>query len=165
MSLTPHEANVLSYTPGDTTLPRPVGYEANLGVMEESAALDHEHPVFVERWHYVEDTELLNGWNNASGTVQTFRFLRDPMGFVHLDGKLDAGVVTNGTFIYVLPVGYRPGFNHRFPVITSTGAAISAILINLDGTISLSGPPATTNLYFSGIIFEADRNTLDSFIL
>lgn len=165
MSINPVDANLLGYAPPDSSLPRSVGYEPRLGVHEEFAKLDHVHAIIVERWHYVENTELQNGWTNPVGTVGVFRFLRDPMGFVHIEGKLDAGTVATNTVIYTLPVGYRPQAGHRFPVVTATGGALATLLIQETGNIVVGGVAVTTNLYFSGIIFEADREQIDSFTL
>jgi hypothetical protein len=70
---------------------------------------------------------FLNGWENVTGSVTTFR--------VNEIGKIEvAAIVKNGTVgdpVFVLPVGYRPSHVVRFvQATTSTQLAIVEVRTN-----------------------------------
>jgi len=153
----------LSVQPTDIPVPRPIGYESKVGVLEEKSPSDHVHTVKLEEWRTVPDSEFLNGWSNPTGVPTQFRYLREPSGFVHIEGKLDAGTVAPGTDIYTMPLGYRPDADLRFPVVTDTGLGVITIIIHASGLIELGPSSAVANLYFN-IIYEANRETYDAFI-
>lgn len=135
------------------TYPKPVGYNVSEGSMEEPARRDHEHNLIVETFRSLNGL-LVNGWTDVNG-----KFGLDPMGFVHIEGRVDAGTVAAGTTIFTLPVGYRPPINLRHLALTNTGAQACGIVINANGTVTTSGFAAVANLYFNSI-FEASRETL-----
>lgn len=140
--------------------PLPVGYEPFEGVSTQMAKRDHSHTIEVEDWITVLDADLENGWTNPAGGQTPFRFLKDPMGFVHIEGKLDSGTTAAGTRIYTLPVGYRPSGALLVPVLSNFGLSRIPLNIELDGDLTIGLSAAANNMYFS-IIFEADREQVD----
>src|SRR5699024_3344132 len=58
-----------------------------------------------EQEDWIEPT-MLNGWRGLSNPIfQPVRYMKDNLGFVHIDGAFLDGVEP---VIFVLPVGYRP---------------------------------------------------------
>lgn len=83
---------------------------------------------------------LINSWT----VLRTVKYLRDPLGFVHVEGAVQSG--STGTVAFVLPAGYRPGQALSFAV---TGSNVTLpcqavldtsgnVLINLNGASTLA---------------------------
>jgi hypothetical protein len=50
---------------------------------------------------------LENGWVNFGGEWTPAGYIKDALGFVHIQGTIKSG--TSGKAAFVLPAGYRPG--------------------------------------------------------
>lgn len=50
---------------------------------------------------------LMNQWKNAY-TEQKARYWKDTLGMVHINGRVNLGIQTDGTTLFILPAGYRP---------------------------------------------------------
>lgn len=140
-----------------TTIPAPIGYEPSKGVGPTFSFEDHIHSVSVEDWKV---PVLSNGWTDG-GTVSTqgVGYLRDPSGFIHIRGRINAGTLVAGTILFTLDVGSRPKLDLRVPVITNTGAGIITLVVRLNGDVEIGPTAASANLYFN-TIFEANRDQI-----
>lgn len=67
----------------------------------------NEVPVPLTGAAWITPGALLNSWANVGSGFATAAYLKDPLGFVHLQGTVNGGA-TN-TSIFTLPAGYRPG--------------------------------------------------------
>lgn len=141
--------------PKSRTIPRPIGYESQEGVSKEQANKDHQHVIEVEDW---TEPELLNGWTEPATSLRV-RYLKDNMGFVHIEGGLIAGTVAANTVLFVLPVGYRPTLRNRFPYVNNTGASLGTMYVEPNGNVVI-GSAAAANMFIN-IIFEANRAQVD----
>lgn len=77
--------------------------------------------VVSEPWHVVGaagEPAMVNGWVNYGTSLA---FMKDPHGFVHIKGELQAGTLTAGTTIFTLPVGYRPAYRRYWAVPDNLG--------------------------------------------
>lgn len=106
--------------------------------------------VVQEDWQY---PTLLNGWVNFDSSYTPVRFMKDSMGFVHLEGMVKNGTTTIGTPLFILPVGYRPSQAMIFAGLTSPYAPCGFDL-SADGVFALSNGNAAY-LGFYGITFKA----------
>jgi hypothetical protein len=104
-----------------------------------------------------------SGWTNATlsaswvtigGSYSTPGY-RKVGSSVYLRGTLSGGLITDGTVILTLPVGYRPTASERFSMSSSTSGAMRA-LIGSDGTVSIYGVTSGATIGLSGIRFFVD---------
>lgn len=88
-------------------------------------------------------------WVNFAGGWQPAGFYKDPLGFVHLRGKIKSGVI--GTSAFTLPPGHRPVVSEQFPCASNGAFGIVDVLS--DGTVV---PSVGNNTYvtLSGISFR-----------
>ena len=107
-----------------------------------------------EAWHEVGtpgNPSFHHGWENYSPvSFNTAGFLKDRLGYVHLKGVMDDGVMSQTAFI--LPPGYRP--TKGYVLTTAASHEFGELLIYPDGRIE---PLVGTNGFFSldGIVFPA----------
>lgn len=67
---------------------------------------------FPETWTLI--TSFSNGWTANAGAPP--QYYRDPMGFIHLYGRLvPGGVIADGTVVMTLPSSARPSRNYFVP--------------------------------------------------
>lgn len=122
----------------------------------DAHALDTAAAHAVEDWTLV--AEFAGDWANVetgSGSAATdtnpVRYLKDPLGFVHLAGAA-ASVAGSGSggsdSAFTLPVGYRPEYAQSFP----SGDTGDVVAIGTDGVVN-SSDDATIRL--DGIVFRA----------
>jgi lysophospholipase L1-like esterase len=97
---------------------------------------------------------LNNTWVAFSANFDTFGYMKDAMGFVHLRGLIKSGTAGSGNAIVTLPVGFRP--SRRKYISTVSNSAFGVVEIFEDGTIYLS---TGTNAFvsFDNITFLADK--------
>jgi hypothetical protein len=76
---------------------------------------------------------LSNGWIPYSVSTPPVRYLKDKLGYVHLQGGIKNGAC--GT-VFTLPVGYRPAYNLYFPNIVN-GGGNGYTLITSAGVVSV----------------------------
>jgi hypothetical protein len=91
---------------------------------------------------------LLNSWLNGYDTP---RYMRDNLGFVHLDG----GMIGNGatdSHCFTLPTGFRP-VRRIVHYLTSNDGTVTPIYIEADGEIAFSGT-YTKTWSIAGIVFS-----------
>ncbi|MNI57151.1 hypothetical protein D3C73_1121930 [compost metagenome] len=101
---------------------------------------------------------LLNGWAAFNADVYpSARFYKDSMGIVHLDGIIAGGVVTGGSNIFVLPIGYRPKSRMLVTVPVSLSEspfyAEAHLIISFSGVIQIYNCPGNLYLSLSNISF------------
>jgi len=97
---------------------------------------------------------LVNGWAAYGGIFATPQFTKGSDGLVSFKGLIGSGVVTNGTTIFTLPVGYRPAEYQIFIVGTSIGAG--SVEVMPDGrVISVATNAGWTSL--DGLTFLAEQ--------
>ena len=90
-------------------------------------------------------TTFLNNWVNVGGSYDVAGFLRQG-GIVRLCGQVKSGS-SNGSPIFILPVGYRPKTPVRVAVPGDTVGGVANILIDISGNvIHLSGAVAEVHL-------------------
>lgn len=93
-----------------------------------------------EAWHVIGaagEPAFQNGWLNFGGTFDTAGYRKDPLGRVHLKGKIKSG--TGNTTIFTLPAGYQPAAGKIFSVVTASGAGHVAGRVDVypDGRVVL----------------------------
>jgi hypothetical protein len=80
---------------------------------------------------------LLNSWVATSSAVG---YMKDPLGLVHLRGRVTAGA--SGTVLFNLPAGFRPGNgNDTYPAASFNGTTAASAFVYI--------PTTTVNLYYS----------------
>jgi hypothetical protein len=110
-------------------------------------------------WDAVPDTSWsrvtpINGWTHYDTTMTAHwgpgSYYKDQYGWVWLQGLIKSGTTTNGTPMFNLPTGFRPGKRLIFP--TNTGAGFQAhidVRPNGDSCILLgSGHLSLENVFF-----------------
>lgn len=101
---------------------------------------------------------LLNSWTARGGDPAGY--LKDPMGFVHLRGRLTGG--GSGTAAFVLPVGYRPGNNDDLYAAAAYAGGTAAVgafadIVASNGTVNPYYAAGTTDVGLGGITFLAEN--------
>ncbi len=96
---------------------------------------------------------LINGWSQLSGG-ETAAFLKDPLGFVHLKGRIMGGA--SGTEPFNLPAGFIPGQAGTYPV-SCQGATSGALTISSTGSTALYWSNNNNDCALSGITFLAEN--------
>lgn len=102
----------------------------------------------------------LNGWvsyDPANYLPASFRKRSD--GTVELEGCIKSGVLTNGTSIGVLPVGFRPQKKtmHIVPSGDANNLLPTAIILSPDGNITIFRAGGNNYLSLAGISFETKQ--------
>jgi len=94
-----------------------------------------------------------NGWANRGMGNSTAAFYRDPLGVVHLKGRIFNAA--DGTVAYTLPAGYRPSQALTLP-LAAQGPIAGFALINTGGQLSLVCEGAVEcDAGFDGLTFRA----------
>jgi hypothetical protein len=114
---------------------------------------DYGEPAFMNSWQ--------NYGNDGTYTYDDVTFYKDPDGFVHLEGviKNTSGSAYN-TLMFTLPVGYRPDYIVRIPIIANGGTLISKLWvmeIQPDGDVvaaTANNPGSGTTLVKNYLSFE-----------
>lgn len=96
---------------------------------------------------------LQNGWVNISGYA-TASYYKDEMNRVYLTGALSSGVITSGTTIFTLPVGYRPEGREIHNVLCG-GDVVGRVDIQVDGRVTVQNIPSNTYLSLADVSFRA----------
>ena len=93
-----------------------------------------------------------NSWQNYDTTYESGGYMKDSLGFVHIQVLVKSGVV--GQTIFTLPAGYRPLKQHIFMV--NSNNAVGRIDIFTDGQVKLT---SGSNVYvsLSGIILKGEQ--------
>lgn len=103
---------------------------------------------------------LENSWTNV-GTSP--RYWKDETGIVRFRGAISkTGSVADGNVFVTMPVGWRAGASHYFPVYGTDGSTrkIFAVLANTNGELSFQNVPAgastgTVTLYLDPIAYRS----------
>lgn len=124
---------------------------------------DYGEPAFQNNWQ--------NYGNDGTYTYDDFTYYKDPDGFVHLEGVIkNTSGSSYDTIITTLPVGYRPDYIVRVPIVGNGGTLISKLWvleIQTDGDIRLvtannpgSGSTLIKNyVSMEGVRFMAAQDT------
>lgn len=91
-----------------------------------------------------------NSWVNEAAGWQVAAFWRDPLGFVHLRGRIKSGVV--GSSAFTLPPGFRPAVSESFGTVSN--GAIGKVDVLTDGTVVPATPSSNVYVTLSGIYFR-----------
>lgn len=79
------------------------------------------------------------------------RYMKDELGFVHVEGMITGGVATTGTKIAQMPVGYMPSGNIFGPGSAFNGTSVTgdaSITITAAGEVLLNENAASNWLKF-----------------
>lgn len=93
-----------------------------------------------DSWHLIGaagEPAFVNTWSNFDG-VTSFapaRYRQDRSGFIILNGWVKSSLTTATTTMFTLPVGYRPGWQHRWPCLDSGG--IASVVVDNTGVVSV----------------------------
>jgi len=96
----------------------------------------------------------LNTWVNYDAVFQGVRYMKDALGFIHLQGLVKDGTVGAGIAIFILPPGHRPLKTLLFPVATNPNT-IGRVDITGAGSVEATAG-SNTWLSLNGISFKAD---------
>lgn len=96
---------------------------------------------------------LLNGWVRFSTEYPVASYMRDALGFVHLQGSLKGGATS---LAFILPVGYRPLYIKNFPA-TQFGGTAGQVAVYPNGQVLLSGAEAKSIIDVSPAYFLAEQ--------
>ena len=106
----------------------------NLGVVTQDAFIN---ATLLNSW-----VPFLNGWP-AAGLL----YRKDKQACVWIIGAITGGVMTDGTLIMILPLGFRPGGNRASHIRGSAGTP--SCLIGADGAVTIFGVTSNTWLTFN----------------
>ena len=76
---------------------------------------------------------LLNSWVNYGDGFATVEYWKDADKVVHISGLIKDGGTADGTVIFTLPAGFRPGLKELFPSTLSSGTG--RIDVNDNGNV------------------------------
>lgn len=76
---------------------------------------------------------LLNAWVNYGDGFAAAEYWKDSDNVVHITGLIKDGGVADGTVIFTLPAGFRPGLKELFPSTLSSGTG--RIDVNDNGNV------------------------------
>ncbi len=95
-----------------------------------------------------------NGWADYGGTWQSVGFLKDAMGFVHLQGVMTGGA--NAVPAFTLPIGLRPAI-HCLGIVRdgASNTGMQTVEINADGTVVMLGGASNAFVPLDCITFLA----------
>jgi hypothetical protein len=98
---------------------------------------------------------LTNSWSARGGDPAGY--LKDPMGFVHLRGRMFGG--SSGTLAFVLPPGFRPGSTDDIYAAGAwTGSAPTSAFITAGATgVFIYYTAGATDVGLGGITFLAEN--------
>ena len=105
------------------------------------------------------NANLVNGWVHYSGVTGIYTpvsYWKDKNGVVHLQGLMKGGTTGNGTWIFVLPVGYRPNQSEIFIQHTGTNS-YCRIDIDAGGIVKCMGGQTSEWISFAGIHFKGEK--------
>ena len=75
------------------------------------------------------------GWITTGSGYMPLRFVRDKLGYVHVQGSLKGG--SQCGVLFTLPVGYRPANILHFPPVLSGGTAGGFIKVFQNGDVGI----------------------------
>jgi hypothetical protein len=102
-----------------------------------------------------QDVTFQNAWINYGNNYDTAAYMKDTLGFVNIKGMIYNGIVPAAAF--VLPAGYRPSKNIRFPVQAHNGTAIVVAGIDISPTGNVTvAYGGSTWVVLTGIRFKAE---------
>ena len=82
-------------------------------------------------------SSLQNGWTNAGGGYSDVAYWSDSQGMVSLVGNVTGGTIN--TVLFQLPAKYRPKFNTRITIASSSGAGYAQISTTGNVTLFVAG--------------------------
>jgi hypothetical protein len=80
---------------------------------------------------------FLNGWSNFGGALNPCGYMKDALGFVHLQGCAMGGTIALA--LATLPAGYRPANTCLFAVVAGGTTTISRLDVTAAGQIICQG--------------------------
>jgi hypothetical protein len=106
----------------------------------------------------VEDWKTDIGPSANWTVLATFKYLKDPFGFVHLTGKYRGlSSASTNPLNAALPVGYRPSINiTQFIFMDPAQLAFAAsVTITTAGVITVNTLALFNELWFDNVVFKA----------
>ena len=94
---------------------------------------------------------LINSWANTGAPFATTAYLKDPLGFVHLKGRIMTGA--SGAIAFVLPAGFRPGATDSY----AGGGITGADHADIDASGNVTPFRGGSVFAFGGITFLAEN--------
>lgn len=107
-----------------------------------------------ETW---QDGPMVNGWGDYGAPYNGIEYRKDLLGYVHLRGLTQGGLVGLGIPLMTLPVGYRPGVTMLFVIMQNN--AVGRVDITANGVVSVDSTVNASNAWVSlnGISFFAEN--------
>lgn len=101
---------------------------------------------------------LMNGWENyssASDGFQQARYTKMPSRMVYLSGLIRNGIIQQGTPVFILPVGCRPGSTEIF-IVRCGGYGEGQVYVYTNGEVTVVQADSNSWISLSGITFRAE---------
>lgn len=92
-----------------------------------------------------------NAWVNFGAPYFNASYWKDPLGFIHLRGRIKTGTVGNAAF--TLPPGYRPAATVGFAVLSNS--TIGGLHVEADGEVIPVTPSNNASVSLDGCYFKA----------
>ncbi|MED4922891.1 phage tail protein [Anoxybacillus geothermalis] len=136
--------------------------QVNDALAAHSADTTNPHPIYAKKQQeaWIAPT-LLNGWGHVGFGTSTAGYMKDNFNFVHLKGSLWAGITSDNTILFTLPVGYRPLEDLTFPVFNASSSyaniTIGTVRVKANGDVIIIKVPYNGLLFLDGITFRAEQ--------
>lgn len=95
---------------------------------------------------------LLNSWVNFGSSFLNAGYWKDSFGVVHLQGMIKSGTSTANTFLFNLPLGYRPSSDLIFGI--SSNDVFGNLVIESGGVVRIGLTASSTYISLNGITFK-----------
>ena len=102
-----------------------------------------------------EQLPLAANWVNFGGSATKAEYSNDRHGFVHIQGVIKNGTITNGTVIAMLPEGYRPYLDTAYPIADNGNKGTAMVVIRTSGDIEVDGLTVNTEISLLGSFYAA----------
>jgi hypothetical protein len=107
-------------------------------------------------WHYIGDSgepSFENSWVNYGATDYSLRFMKDQMGFVHIQGQVTGGTISANP-VFTLPTGYRPTKYVNYVCNSANSSFYGSV--KADGVVNIQ-TGTNTNWFHLDISFKAEQ--------
>lgn len=113
-------------------------FSTHLADKTSAHGIDTKADIEQEAW---KNPTLLNGWiPYDTNPYFNVAYKKNTLGYVSIVGLIKVGVMTQGTYLFELPVGYRPLASMILPVACSGGFGI--IEISGNGVVHINNIPS-----------------------
>ncbi|MCW2927413.1 MAG: hypothetical protein JWM86_1381 [Thermoleophilia bacterium] len=123
-----------------------------------SGSIGADDLIAEEDWHVIgapSEVAYAATWGStATGSYQQAGFRKDRFGIVHMRGVAFRGADGTASYMFTLPVGYRPSKIRSWPV-ASFGSAIGVLEVESDGRVWISTSANDNQVSLEGVSFVA----------